>query len=95
MYRKAIVEIGKIDRRARELLEDTRDDALAILTYTLSTTSDCVPTTYKSMPTVRSKAVQTFPSKKSLLRLIGAIYVDMNGKWAQKRFMDVQDKDRW
>lgn len=83
MYRKTIVEIGKIDRRARELLEDTRDDALAILTYTLSTISDCVPTTYKSMPTVRSKAVQTFSSKKSLLRLIGAICVDMNDKWAQ------------
>ncbi|MBF4803606.1 MAG: hypothetical protein HXK25_00170 [Lancefieldella rimae] len=26
--------------------------------------------------------MQTFPSKKSLLRLIGAICVDMNNKWA-------------
>ena len=30
------------------------------------------------------------------LRKFGGVdCVDMNDKWAQKRFMDVQDKDRW
>lgn len=58
MYTQAIVEIGKIEQCVGELLEDAQDDALAILTSTLSTTSDCVPITYKSVPTVRLNDVQ-------------------------------------
>lgn len=42
-----------------------------------------------------AKAVETLLSKKLLLRLTGEICVDMNDKWTQKRFMDVQDRDKW
>lgn len=39
----------------------------------------------------RTRAVQIFPSRESLIRLVGAVLVDMNETWTRHRFMSADD----
>lgn len=53
MYARAVEEVSAIDRRAGELLEDAREDALAYLSFPPSTASRSGPTTSRSGRTAR------------------------------------------
>lgn len=39
----------------------------------------------------RTRAVRIFPSRESLIRLVGAVLVDMNETWTRHWFMSADD----
>lgn len=92
MYDRAVAEVSSIDRRAGELLEDAREDALAYLAYPqehhLRIRTNNVQERANREIKRRTDAVQVFPSPKSLLRLVGAALADQNDAWAAGHFMD-------
>lgn len=94
-YDAAVVRIGAIDRRAGELLEDAREDALAHLAFHrehwVRLRTDNVQERANAEIKRRTRAVQIFPSRESLIRLVGAVLVDMNETWATRRFMSGDD----
>ena len=99
MYAQAITEIGKIERRAGELLEDAREDALAYLSFPyehhIRLRTNTVQERANREIKRRTNAVQTFPSAASMMRLVGAVCADMNDEWSHSGFMDVRNKERW
>lgn len=94
-YDAAVVRIGAIDRRAGELLEDAREDALAHLAFHrehwVRLRTNNVQERANAEIKRRTRAVQIFPSRESLIRLVGAVLVDMNETWATRRFMSGDD----
>lgn len=92
MYARAVEEVSAIDRRAGELLEDAREDALAYLSFPaehrLKIRTNNVQERANREIKRRTDAVQVFPSSKSLVRLVGAALADQNDAWAAGRFMD-------
>lgn len=98
-YDAAVDRIGRIDRRAGELLEDAREDAredaLAHLTFHrehwIRLRTNNVQERANAEIKRRTRAVQIFPSRESLIRLVGAVLVDMNETWTRHRFMSTDD----
>lgn len=84
--------MSAIDRRAGELLEDAREDALAYLSFPaehrLKIRTNNVQERADREIKRRTDAVQVFPSSGSLVRLVGAALADQNDAWAAGRFMD-------
>lgn len=94
MYAEAIKQIGAIDTRAAELLEDAREDALAYLSFPAEhririRTNNIQERANREIKR-RTNVVQVFPSVRSLLRLIGAALTDQNEEWSQGFFMDAE-----
>ena len=94
-YDAAVDRIGRIDRRAGELLEDAREDALAHLAFHrehwVRLRTNNVQERANAEIKRRTRAVQIFPSRESLIRLVGAVLVDMNETWTRHRFMSADD----
>lgn len=92
MYDRAAAAVGAIDRRAGEVLEDARDDALAYLDFPpehhVRLRTNNVQERANREIKRRANAVQTFPSEASLMRLVGAVCVQLNEEWATRRFMN-------
>lgn len=92
MYDRAVEEVGAIERRAGELLEDAREDALCYLGFPaehrLRLRTNNVQERANREIKRRTNAVQVFPSEASLVRLVGAVCADMNDEWAAGHFMD-------
>lgn len=92
MYARTVEEVSAIDRRAGELLEDAREDALAYLSFPaehrLKIRTNNVQERADREIKRRTDAVQVFPSSGSLVRLVGAALADQNDAWAAGRFMD-------
>lgn len=80
MYARAVEEVSAIDRRAGELLEDAREDALAYLSFPaehrLKIRTNNVQERANREIKRRTDAVQVFPSSGSLVRLVGAALAD-------------------
>ena len=91
-YDVAAEEIGAIDRRAGELLEDAREDALCYLSFPrehrLRIRTNNVQERANREIKRRTNVVQVFPSRKSLMRLVCAVLADQNDAWAAGQFMD-------
>lgn len=99
MYAQAIEKIGALEKRAGDLLEDARDDALTYLDFYYEhhvrlRTNNVQERANREIKR-RARVVQTFPSPESLIRLIGAVCTEMNETWMNMRFMDVDDKKLW
>ncbi|PKU88173.1 transposase [Bifidobacterium pseudolongum subsp. globosum] len=94
-YDAAVDRIGALDRRAGELLEDAREDALAHLAFHrehwVRLRTNNVQERANAEIKRRTRAVQIFPSRESLIRLVGAVLVDMNETWTRHRFMSADD----
>ena len=92
MYARAAEEVAAMDRRASELLEDAREDALAYLSFPaehrLGIRTNNVQERANREIKRRTDAVQVFPSSRSLVRLVGAALADQNDAWAAGHFMD-------
>lgn len=91
-YGRAVEEVGRLEPRAAELLEDAREDALAYLAFPaehrLRVRTNNVQERANREIKRRTDAVQVFPSSRSLVRLVGAALADQNDEWAAGHFMD-------
>ena len=92
MYGLAVEEARAVDRRAGELLEDAREDALAYLAFPaehrLRLRTNNIQERANREIKRRTDAVQVFPSPESLERLVGAQLAERNDEWAAGSFMD-------
>lgn len=106
LYHLAVDEIGAVSAAADALLEEAEADALAYL--------DFPPAHHRRLRTNnvqervnreikrRANVVQVFPSRKSLIRLLGAVLSEMDEDWAARRWFTeesmsevFEDRRRW
>lgn len=81
-----------MDKRTGMLLEDAREDALCYLSFPqehrLRIRTNNVQERANREIKRRTKVVQVFPSRKSLMRLVCAVLVDQNDAWLDGHFMN-------
>lgn len=90
LYHLACEKIASICSKAVELLEDAEADALAYLDFPFSNlgllrTSNVQERANRELKR-RSRVVQVFPSKRSLIRMLGAVFSEMDEDWASRRW---------
>lgn len=89
-YRLACREICSLRPKAAELLEEAEADALAYLDFPYARhrrlrTNDVRERANRGLER-RSRVVQVFPSRKSLIRMLGAVFSEMDEDWATRRW---------
>lgn len=90
LYHLACGEIAGICPRAAGLLEDAEADALAYLDFPYAhhrriRTNNVQERANRELKR-RSRVVQVFPSRKSLIRMLGAVFSEMDEDWASRRW---------
>ena len=90
LYHLACGEIADICPRAADLLEDAEADALAYLDFPYAhhrrlRTNNVQERANRELKR-RSRVVQVFPSRKSLIRMLGAVLSEMDEDWASRRW---------
>lgn len=90
LYHLACEKIAGICPRAAELLEDAEADALAYLDFPCAhhrrlRTNNVQERANRELKR-RSRVVQVFPSRKSLIRILGAVFSEMDEDWAARRW---------
>lgn len=90
LHRLACGEIGGICPKAAELLEDAEADALACLDFPYAhhrrLRANNVQERANRELKRRSRVVQVFPPRKSLVRMLGAVFSEMDEDWASRRW---------
>ncbi|WP_225749441.1 IS256 family transposase [Paraeggerthella sp. Marseille-Q4926] len=90
LYHLAIDEIGAANAAAGELLEEAEADALAYLDFPPAhrrrLRTNNVQERMNREIKRRARVVQVFPSRKSLIRLVGAVLSEMDEDWASRRW---------
>lgn len=90
LYHLACEEIDTFCPKAAELLEEAEADALAYLDFPYAhhrrlRTNNVQERANRELKR-RSRVVQVFPSKKSLIRMLGAVFSEMGESWASRRW---------
>lgn len=90
LYHLAIEQIDGFCPKAAELLEDAEADALAYLDFPYEhhvrlRTNNVQERANRELKR-RSRVVQVFPSRKSLIRMLGAVFSEMDEDWASRRW---------
>ena len=90
LYQRACGEIARICPAAAELLEDAEPDALAYLDFPYEhhrrlRTNNVQERANRELKR-RSRVVQVFPSRRSLIRMMGAVFAEMDEEWAGRRW---------
>lgn len=90
LYHLAVDEIGGFCPKAAELLEDAEPDALAYLDFPYEhhvrlRTNNVQERCNRELKR-RARVVQVFPSRRSLIRLMGAVFSEMDEEWACRRW---------
>ena len=90
LYHLACGEIAGICPRAAGLLEDAEADALAYLDFPYAhhrriRTNNVQERANRELKR-RSRVVQVFPSRRSLIRMLGAVFSEMDEDWASRRW---------
>lgn len=90
LYQRACEEIGRICPAAAELLEEAEPDALAYLDFPYEhhrrlRTNNVQERANRELKR-RSRVVQVFPSRKSLIRMMGAVFSEMDEEWSGRRW---------
>ena len=90
LYHLACGEMADICPRAADLLEDAEADALAYLDFPYAhhrrlRTNNVQERANRELKR-RSRVVQVFPSRKSLIRMLGAVFSEMDEDWATRRW---------
>ena len=90
LYHLACEKITGICPRAAELLEEAEADALAYLDFPYAHHRRLRTNTVQERANRelkrRSRVVQVFPSRKSLIRMLGAVFAEMDEDWASRRW---------
>jgi putative transposase len=94
LYRLACGEVAGICPKAAELLEDAEPDALAYLDFPHGhhrrlRTNNVQERANRELKR-RSRVVQVFPSRKSLIRMMGAVFAEMDEGWAGRRWFTAE-----
>lgn len=92
LYHLAIDEIAGFCPKAAELLEDAEPDALAYLDFPYEhhvrlRTNNVQERCNRELKR-RARVVQVFPSRKSLIRLMGAVFSEMDEEWSCRRWFN-------
>lgn len=90
LYHLACKEISGFCPKAAELLENAEADALAYLDFPYAhhrrlRTNNVQERANRELKR-RSRVVQVFPSRKSLIRMLGAVFSEMDEDWATRRW---------
>lgn len=90
LYHLACGEMEGICPRAAALLEEAEPDALAYLDFPCEhharlRTNNVQERANRELKR-RSRVVQVFPSRKSLIRMIAAVFAEMDEEWGQRRW---------
>ena len=90
LYHLACEEISGICAKAAELLEGAEADALAYLDFPYAhhrrlRTNNVQERANRELKR-RSRVVQVFPSRRSLIRMLGAVFSEMDEDWASRRW---------
>lgn len=90
LYHLACEEISGICVKAAELLEEAEADALAYLDFPFAhhrrlRTNNVQERANRELKR-RSRVVQVFPSRRSLIRMLGAVFSEMDEDWASRRW---------
>lgn len=88
----ATEQIERFCPKAAELLEEAEADALAYLDFPyehhVRLRTDNVQARANRELKRRSRVVQVFPSGKSLIRMMGAVFAEMDEDWAGRRWFN-------
>jgi putative transposase len=92
LYHLAVDEIGGFCPKAAELLEEAEPDALAYLDFPYDhhrrlRTNNVQERANREIKR-RSRVVQVFPSRRSLIRMVGAVLSEMDESWSARRWFD-------
>ena len=90
LYQLATERIEGFCPKAAEVLEEAEADALAYLDFPYEhhvrlRTNNVQERANRELKR-RSRVVQVFPSRKSLIRMMGAVFAEMDEDWAARRW---------
>lgn len=98
LHHLAIKQIDGFCPKAAELLEDAEADAPAHpdlpCGHHAGLRADDVQERANREPRHRSRVVQVFPSRKSPIGMMGAVFAEMDGEWAARRRLDDESMGR-
>lgn len=90
LYHLACDEVAGICAKAAELLVEAETDALAYLDFPYAHHRRLRTNNVQERPNRelkrRSRVVQVFPSRRSLIRMLGAVFSEMDEDWATRRW---------
>ena len=91
-YRQAVSELEGICPKAARAMEDAEPDVLAYLDFPqvhrLWLRTNNIQERANREIKRRTKVVQSFPSEESMVRLVGAVLVEVNEEWLASNFID-------
>lgn len=92
LYHRAIDAVGGFCAEAAALLEDAEPDALAYLDFPYEhhvrlRTNNVQERANRELKR-RSRVVQVFPSRTSLIRMMGAVFAEMDEEWSERRWFN-------
>lgn len=90
LYHLACEQIAGFCPKAADLLEEAEADALAYLDFPFEhhrrlRTNNVQERANRELKR-RSRVVQVFPSRRSLIRMLGAVFAEMDEDWASRRW---------
>lgn len=90
LYHRACEAISAFCPKAAEVLEEAEADALAYLDFPYEhhrrlRTNNVQERSNRELKR-RSRVVQVFPSRRSLIRMLGAVFSEMDEDWATRRW---------
>ena len=98
LHHLAIEQIDGFCPKAAELLEDAEADAPAHpdlpCGHHAGLRADDARERANREPRHRSRVVQVFPSRKSPIGMMGAVFAEMDGEWAARRRLDDESMGR-
>ena len=91
-YRQAACGLEAVCPKAARAMEDAEPDVLAYLDFprehrTWLRTNNIQERANREIKR-RARVVQSFPSAESMIRLVGAVLVEVNEEWLAGRFID-------
>lgn len=90
LYHLACENIRSISKKAAKTLEEAETDALAYLDFPFAhhkrlRTNNVQERANRELKR-RSRVVQVFPSRRSLIRMLGAVFAEMDEDWSVRRW---------